>query len=509
MNQRSKNVTRTSHLTITIIASFTPIKVRVGLFQSQLQRRYLNLSTYLSRGVHRDSPVKRPATRYPSPYTAQCKSIQIREMRIATLQIASRLGDLEGNIKRADELLKNTRVAGPTSESDLDDARSVRLEDAKLDILVLPELALTGYNFPSLDSIKPYLEEAGKGACAAWARETAKRLKCKVCIGYPEVEIQQQQDQNQHFIASDGQPQEQQQGTTEIEKYYNSLLVVNENGETLLNYRKTFLYYTDETWASEGSAELGFHQLTFPTQDQNTPSNSDSQARAQGEAAILPPLPPSAATTTANQEIATSFGICMDINPYRFTAPYSAYEFANRVLDSKSQLVILSMAWLTLLSKEELDALKGKPEMDTFNYWIQRFMPLLREKLRNTTNIDDTSGEGEGRQDKRIILVFANRAGEEPGSEAEPEKSARYAGTSSVIAITQKPVSPPSMSTSVSNNGNGGGALSDDEADGEPQSDIDVSIQCWGIMGAATEGVCFADTVAAPEMMFRLVRPRG
>jgi len=35
-------------------------------------------------------------------------------------------------------------------------------------------------------------------------------------------------------------------------EYYNSAIVVNAEGETIANYRKSFLYYTDETWALEG-----------------------------------------------------------------------------------------------------------------------------------------------------------------------------------------------------------------------------------------------------------------
>jgi protein N-terminal amidase len=65
-------------------------------------------------------------------------------MRIATLQIASKLGDVQGNIKRADKLLRDARVTAP-GESDVSGpGLSVPLEEAKLDILVLPELALTG-----------------------------------------------------------------------------------------------------------------------------------------------------------------------------------------------------------------------------------------------------------------------------------------------------------------------------------------------------------------------------
>jgi protein N-terminal amidase len=35
-------------------------------------------------------------------------------------------------------------------------------------------------------------------------------------------------------------------------EYYNSAITVNREGETIANYRKSFLYYTDEKWALEG-----------------------------------------------------------------------------------------------------------------------------------------------------------------------------------------------------------------------------------------------------------------
>jgi protein N-terminal amidase len=38
-----------------------------------------------------------------------------------------------------------------------------------------------------------------------------------------------------------------------LNRYYNSAVTVNADGEIIANYRKSFLYYTDEAWASEGS----------------------------------------------------------------------------------------------------------------------------------------------------------------------------------------------------------------------------------------------------------------
>ncbi|PYH41723.1 putative protein N-terminal asparagine amidohydrolase [Aspergillus saccharolyticus JOP 1030-1] len=372
-------------------------------------------------------------------------------MRIATLQFAPQLGDVEGNIRKADELLKNGKVVrgGGTG--------AVGLNILKPDILILPELALTGYNFSSLEAIKPYLEPAGRGPSADWARQIAQRLQCKVCVGYPEV-------------YTESTIQAGDEASSHHETYYNSLLVVDENGQDLLNYRKSFLYYTDETWASEGNVERGFENLIF----------------RKGE------------RTSQESHIATSFGICMDINPYKFEAPFTAWEFANRVMDSKSQLVILSMAWLSTLSREELDLLADEPDLDTFNYWIQRFLPLITKKMSHKINLDE---EGSDRS-KDIVIVFANRAGGEPG--AAGANPAHYAGTSTIIAISQRPKALPTPAAAGS--GDSGESKAHSDADQAAEDQFDVKILCWDMLGAATEGICFADTAADPSMVFTLAR---
>jgi protein N-terminal amidase len=40
-------------------------------------------------------------------------------------------------------------------------------------------------------------------------------------------------------------------------EYYNSLVVVDSAGEKVAHYRKSFLYYTDATWAREGQGFYG------------------------------------------------------------------------------------------------------------------------------------------------------------------------------------------------------------------------------------------------------------
>lgn len=84
-----------------------------------------------------------------------------------------------------------------------------------------------------MQQISPFLEHSGSGITSLWARTTALKYNCTVLAGYPE-----KVDVSQNWPTSP--------------EYYNAAIVVNEEGETIANYRKSFLYYTDETWALEG-----------------------------------------------------------------------------------------------------------------------------------------------------------------------------------------------------------------------------------------------------------------
>ncbi|KAI1745914.1 carbon-nitrogen hydrolase [Xylaria scruposa] len=256
-------------------------------------------------------------------------------MRVGCLQFAPQVGDIDNNLNRADAVLNK---ANP--------------ED--LDLLVLPELAFTGYNFKSLQQISPFLESRGSGISALWARTTALKLNCVVTVGYPE-----KVDVKSKWPTSP--------------EYYNSVIAVNSDGETIAHYRKTFLYYTDETWALEGPE--GFY------------------------GGFIPEL----GTTT-------SMGICMDLNPYKFEAPWLAYEFAFHCLEVEANLVILTMAWLTREHASPFCRMPNEPDMETLTYWISRLEPLIRSDNR-----------------EEIIIVFCNRAG--------VEGDAVYAGTSAVIGV--------------------------------------------------------------------------
>lgn len=84
-----------------------------------------------------------------------------------------------------------------------------------------------------MQDISPFLEPSGSGISSLWARTTALKYNTNVLVGYPErVDVSPKWPTGP--------------------EYYNSSILVNGDGETVANYRKSFLYPLDETWALEG-----------------------------------------------------------------------------------------------------------------------------------------------------------------------------------------------------------------------------------------------------------------
>lgn len=102
----------------------------------------------------------------------------------------------------------------------------------------------------------------------------------------------------------------------------------------------------------------------------------------------------------------------MDLNPYRFEAPWHAFEFAFHLLEVRANLVIVTMAWLTREDSKSFTRMPNEPDMDTLTYWAQRLEPVIRNEDRD-----------------EVIVVFCNRTG--------IEDNACYAGTSTVIGIQE------------------------------------------------------------------------
>ena len=203
---------------------------------------------------------------------------------------------------------------------------------------------------------------------------------------------------------------------------FNSTVTVAPSGIVLAHYRKSHLYFTDETWAQPSPEGWLSTPLTFVPE------------------------------TGPESKIKACFGICMDLNPWKFQAPWTDYEFASYALASQSEILILSMAWLTNLSSSAIAQEKNEPDMDTLNYWIERLRPLLMAE-------------------KEVLVACANRCGEEPGRnpvKPDGEYGVRYAGSSWVGLIGK----------------------------GE--------VKLWSIIGRMQESLLVVDTAEEPRWTWRI-----
>lgn len=195
--------------------------------------------------------------------------------------------------------------------------------------------------------------------------------------------------------------------------YYNSTVTVSPSGQILANVRKHFLYYTDETWASEGvNTSLAPPSLTPAAEP--TPGPAARAIPPPDSEPIISPPGFFSHDFGAPGLGKVSMGICMDINNYRFLSPFSSYEFAHHVLASSTPLTVLSTAWLTHLLPAQLLDTPTTPDGSTIAYWVERFHPLK---------------EAADREGRAFTVVVANRAGTEDGEKG----LVCFAGSSTVL----------------------------------------------------------------------------
>eukprot|EP00349_Pseudokeronopsis_sp_Brazil_P006070 CAMPEP_0202966888 /NCGR_PEP_ID=MMETSP1396-20130829/11526_1 /ASSEMBLY_ACC=CAM_ASM_000872 /TAXON_ID= /ORGANISM="Pseudokeronopsis sp., Strain Brazil" /LENGTH=200 /DNA_ID=CAMNT_0049691289 /DNA_START=88 /DNA_END=687 /DNA_ORIENTATION=- len=176
-------------------------------------------------------------------------------------------------------------------------------------------MAFSGYKFKDADDIKPFCEDGASGKTFEWCKAQAKKLGCWVFCGYPQVE----------------------EG-----KLYNSQMVVRPDGTYEKSYKKSFLYETDETWASEGP---GFEAMDL----------------------FLP---------RHNKSVRIVNCICMDINPYKFEAAYEEFELATFARKEQAQLLLFSSNWVD----PNAYASEQQAVSETLNYWANRLIPLIEDK---------------------------------------------------------------------------------------------------------------------------------
>jgi len=193
-----------------------------------------------------------------------------------------------------------------------------------LDVLVMPEMLFSGYVFSDRDEIDPFLEDPSDSLSPSIVFASRK---AKELGSYVVI----------------GFPERSGHSA------FNSQAVVAPDGQLVQIYRKHFLYETDESWADEGE---GFHVSNLPGLGR------------------------------------TGLGICMDLNPRRFEAPFNDFEFANAMLEGDARLILCSMNWLS----------QGTEDLphDLVAYWRLRLYPLELQR-------------------QPVVVAIANRTGTERG----------------------------------------------------------------------------------------------
>jgi protein N-terminal amidase len=220
-----------------------------------------------------------------------------------------------------------------------------------IDFLVLPEMALTGYDFENREAVFPLCEEAGKGYHFEVAQEMAKEFNSYVVLGYPEV------------VKTEGE------GADEL---FNSAYILDREGKLICNYRKILLYETDQRYFKEGSQEQ---------------------------------RPVLELTTLAGETIKTGIGICMDIN-YKDFEDFWQFEMAEYCRDNQIELVLFPTAW-TLQGEEEVDVERETKERDElYNYWTMRMLPHCSARWQLRKDVG-------ARNESEWVFAAADRCGKE------------------------------------------------------------------------------------------------
>ena len=120
--------------------------------------------------------------------------------------------------------------------------------------------------------------------------------------------------------------------------------ILEPNGNSLPSYHKHFLYKDDKTWCIEGDS-FGYLEIK----------------------------------TKKGIQLKLGIGICMDINPYEFKAPFNAFEFAKFCKKKDVDLIIFPTNW-----NDEPD---GKNDtfgvMHMLNYWLERLTPIVEKSKKN------------------------------------------------------------------------------------------------------------------------------
>lgn len=280
-------------------------------------------------------------------------------LKTACLQLSPVHGDPRGNMRTADGILA-----------------SLSAEDG-IDVLLLPEMAFSGYCFDDVAHVRTVLE-SDEGATVEWCKRHAVRLQCTLVCGYPRSVVENDEaSRGQHpATTSDGAS-----GDESSEKRYNAVVVVGPDGAVIAHYHKSFLYCIDKTWADEGA---GFMWIPIPNAGRGGGGSGndggggeDDGGGGDGGDGGDSGDEGSGDEDEGGNEVLASLGICMDINPREFEAPWRAYELANACLKHGSSVLLFSSAWTNKHPDDDPATVPPVNRNEILTYWLNRLVPLV------------------------------------------------------------------------------------------------------------------------------------
>lgn len=194
-------------------------------------------------------------------------------------------------------------------------------KEDKIDLVLFPELALSGSTFQNVEDIEPCLSEYNKGEQFEFASNLAKRLDCYVFMGFPEK-------------AEDG-------------KLWNSLMIVNNKGISLPPYRKKNLYNEDKNWASEAEDFTTFGYIEIMSHEKKL--------------------------------VKIGYCICFDLCQYQLQSPFENFEFANFCKSKDVDLIAYPTNWMDFGNYEDRSE---EANTRAIKYWFKRLEPFTKSDIQ-------------------------------------------------------------------------------------------------------------------------------
>jgi protein N-terminal amidase len=114
---------------------------------------------------------------------------------------------------------------------------------------------LTGYIFPTADSIRPLVEHPDKSPSREACAEIAQRLGCYVVAGYPAPTLTIQESKDQTGESESAQQSDDTEANTQKAQGVarNNAIVVDPSGNVIHEYTKTNMFEADLPWAQPGA----------------------------------------------------------------------------------------------------------------------------------------------------------------------------------------------------------------------------------------------------------------